>query len=242
MREINKYYLNEIKKIPLLTRKEENEIAQKAFKGDKNAINLLVKSNLRFVITVASKFSSYMDMDDLINEGNMGLMYAATKFDPSNGAKFTTYAVWWIREYIQRAIRETSTGVRFPSGHYQDMKDSKWKFASLDKELKEGDEDSGTLASVIEDNVNPLPEDVYIESEFENHMNEMVENSLNEKQRTVIEMRYGLSGNEPKSLSKIGEELGYTKEGIRNIEIKSLRILRNRCIQNKDVFDEIYAA
>ena len=129
------FYMKEIESIPLLTAVEEKALATKAFSGDKIAQNKLVKSNLRFVVKIAKSYKGY-EVEDLINEGNIGLMKAAEKFNPECGTKFITYAVWWIKAYIQKSIRETATGIKFPSSKYKEMNNPKWKFSSLNKEVK----------------------------------------------------------------------------------------------------------
>ena len=107
--EVIDYYLNEIKKIPLLTPSEELELAKKAKNGDISAKEKIVKSNLRFVITIAKKYQNHgLDLEDLISEGNIGLLIAIEKFEPSKGYKFISYAVWWIRQSITRSIRAGS--------------------------------------------------------------------------------------------------------------------------------------
>ncbi len=108
-------YLKEINKIPLLSRDEENELAVKAKNGDKAAKNKIVTSNLRFVVNVAKKYQNHgLDMTDLISEGNIGLMTAIEKFDVSKGYHFISYAVWWIRQSILKAICEKSRAIRLP--------------------------------------------------------------------------------------------------------------------------------
>lgn len=109
------YYLNEISKIPLLTRKEEEELAIKAKNGDNEAKEKLIKANLRFVVMVAKKYKNQgIPLADLINEGNIGLLTAIAKFDPSLGYHFISYAVWWIRQAILKYICEKSRIIRLP--------------------------------------------------------------------------------------------------------------------------------
>lgn len=106
-------YLNEISRIPLLTRDEESLLLQKVSIGDKAALNHLVKANLRFVIRVANLYKGQgLDLNDLINEGNLGLMEAAVRWDPSKNLKFISYAVWWVRQNIIKAINEKARLVR----------------------------------------------------------------------------------------------------------------------------------
>lgn len=109
-------YLKEINKIPLLTAEQETKLALKAKSGDKAARNAIVNANLRFVITVAKKYlKSGLEFEDLISEGNIGLLTAVDKFDPTKGYKFISYAVWWIRQSILKAICEKSRAIRLPS-------------------------------------------------------------------------------------------------------------------------------
>lgn len=242
MGSISKTYLNEIKNIPLLSREEEKIIAEKAFAGDIQAQQKLVRANLRFVIKIAAKYSSYMDIEDLVNEGNLGLMYAAGKFNPANGAKFSTYAVWWIREYIQKAIRETAKGVKFPAAKYTEMSDPKWNFASLDKETETFADEKTTLASLIKDDKNPTPYEIMFVKETERQLSEAMADSLSEKEQMVIDLRFGLNGGKAMSLAEIGKEMGCTKERIRQIEVRSLERLRNSCRKlGKDIFDNLAA-
>ncbi len=108
-------YLKEINKIPLLTNEEETELAILAANGDKNAKNKIVSANLRFVVTVAKKYQNHgIDLADLISEGNMGLLRAIEHFDVSKGYHFISYAVWWIRQAILKAIYEKSRAIRLP--------------------------------------------------------------------------------------------------------------------------------
>jgi RNA polymerase primary sigma factor len=108
-------YLKEINRIPLLTREEEDKISRRAVTGDKEAQNILIQSNLRFVVNVAKKYQNQgLPLDDLINEGNIGLINAINKFDPDKGYHFISYAVWWIRQSILKAICEKSRMIRLP--------------------------------------------------------------------------------------------------------------------------------
>lgn len=108
-------YLKEINKIPLLSREEETELAEKAKAGDKIAKDKIVKANLRFVVNVAKKYQNHgLDLTDLISEGNIGLLNAIEKFDPAKGYHFISYAVWWIRQSILKAVCEKSRAIRLP--------------------------------------------------------------------------------------------------------------------------------
>jgi len=108
-------YLKEINKIPLLTREEEDDIARKAVKGDQAAKDKLVRANLRFVVNVSKKYQNQgLPLDDLISEGNIGLINAIEKYDPDKGYHFISYAVWWIRQAILKAVYEKSRMIRLP--------------------------------------------------------------------------------------------------------------------------------
>lgn len=108
-------YLKEINKIPLLTREEEVELCEKARKGDKAAKDKIIKANLRFVVKVAKKYQNHgLDLTDLISEGNIGLINAIEKFEPSRGYHFISYAVWWINQSILKAVSEKSRAIRLP--------------------------------------------------------------------------------------------------------------------------------
>lgn len=230
MTKINSYYLSEIDKIPLLTLEEEKALATKAFRGDKSAQKKLVEHNLRFVVKIANQYQGYMDVEDLINEGNMGLMHAAEKFDPATGNKFSTYAVWWIKAYIQKAIRETSTGIRFPANKFDEMKKSKWNIASLDKKIRNDDEGT-TLVSFLSDDRVIDPEDAYWEQETSAQLKKLIK-SLSKNEQTVLIKRFGLDGNEPMSLSEIGTLMRYSKERIRQLEKRALIELKKNLIRS----------
>ncbi|MFH1459207.1 MAG: sigma-70 family RNA polymerase sigma factor [Candidatus Omnitrophota bacterium] len=122
-------YLKDIKNIPLLTPEEELKISKKAKRGDVNARKLMIRSNLRLVVNIAKKYSFLgVPITDLIEEGNLGLMRSVQKFDPQKGYRFSTYAAWWIRQYITRAIANQSKTIRVPV--YLTETITKWKKAS----------------------------------------------------------------------------------------------------------------
>lgn len=219
----NTIYLNEISKIPQLTSEEEKVLATKAYSGDKSAKKKLIESNLRFVVKIANEYLGYMDLEDLINEGNIGLIHAAEKFNPSTGNKFITYAVWWIRAYIQKAIRETSTGVKFPSNKFDEMKKSKWKITSLDSPIKTDEET--TLLECLQDDYLMTPETEFFQKELMAHLKNFIK-MLKPNEQSVIIKRYGLDGKVPMKLSEIGSLMGYSKERIRQLENRALAQLK----------------
>jgi len=120
--EVLAMYLKEINKIPLLTREEENELALKAKNGDKSAKTKIVNANLRFVVNVAKKYQNHgLDLTDLISEGNIGLLTAIDKFEPEKGYHFISYAVWWIRQSILKAVNEKSRAIRLPLNRVNEL-------------------------------------------------------------------------------------------------------------------------
>lgn len=142
-------YLKEINKIPLLTREEENELALKAKNGDTVAKNKIVNANLRFVITVAKKYQNHgLNLTDLISEGNLGLLTAIEKFDTTKGYHFISYAVWWIRQSILKAICEKSRMIRLPLNRANELVQIEKAKKSISKNMSE-EEEIREIASML---------------------------------------------------------------------------------------------
>lgn len=262
--EVLSTYLKAIDKIPLLTYEEEYDLAVKAKNGDKKARERLINSNLRFVVSVAKKFRGQgIPLEDLINEGNIGLMTAVDKFEPEKGYHFISYAVWWVRQAILKALAEQSRPVRLPlnrsneliqivraknellkSGENSDpsaediaektglernlvksLMDITREMISFDSPIKGDEEGDSSYFDFVEDKSQTPEEDVV------NHMMEKDVRSLlgvlGDKERDIIEKRYGFNGREPMSLKAIGDEYNLTKERIRQIEKSALEKLRN---------------
>ncbi len=226
MNKMNDYYYCDISKVPLLTLEEEKTLATKAFSGDKAAQDKLVEANLRFVVSIANKYAGLMELDDLIDEGNLGLMHAAEKYDPSSKARFATYAAWWIKAYIQKAIRETSTGIKFPSNKYEEMKKPEWKLLSLDKTLSSSEDSTTSLSDFIFDDKVDDVEEEYCKKALASDLRTSL-NILDDRAKTVLIKRFGLDGAEPLSLSQLGVLMNLTRESIRQIEKKALSTLKN---------------
>lgn len=254
-------YLKEINKIPLMTREEEDQYARLAAQGDKLAKEKLVKANLRFVVNVAKKYQNQgLPLADLISEGNIGLLHAIERFDVSKGYHFISYAVWWIRQAILKAICEKSRPIRLPlnranelvqiekakkiinesmseddeeheiarmlnmePSHVRDLVTVSRDFVSLDAPIYD-DRESGSLVDMVDSSAYKGPEDTIIELALRDDINRVLK-TLTEKERKIIEMRFGLNNHKPLSLKEIGEEFNLTKERIRQIEKAVLKRL-----------------
>ena len=262
--EVLSSYLKAIDKIPLLTYDEEYEIALKAKNGDKKAREKLINANLRFVVSVAKKFRGQgMPLEDLINEGNIGLMTAVDKFEPEKGYHFISYAVWWVRQAILKALAEQSRPVRLPLNrsneliqivrakndliHNKGISDPSVDeiaaasgldvtlvknllevtrdMISFDSPIKGDEEGDSSYFDFVEDKTQS-PEDDVVNHMMEKDVRGLL-SVLGDKERDIIEKRYGFNGNEPMSLKAIGDEYNLTKERIRQIEKAALQKLRN---------------
>ena len=255
-------YLKEINRIPLMTREEEEIIARKAAEGDPASRKRLIEANLRFVVNVAKKYQNQgLPLIDLINEGNIGLMNAIEKYDVYRGYHFISYAVWWIKQSILKAICEKSRTVRLPLNRANELlqiqkaqrvvmhdtgdeptmeelgeitqMDPKLigDLLSISKEMVSldapvfGDPSNSTVGDFIEDNYRSA-DDIVMEKSLRDDINDALA-MLTEKERDIIEMRYGLNGAIPMSLKEIGELYNLTKERIRQIEKKALERMKN---------------
>lgn len=254
-------YLKEISRFPQLTAEEEQELGGRVQAGDEDAFRKLIESNLRFVVAMAKKYArSGYPMHELINEGNLGLIEAASRFDPARGVRFITYASWWIRQAILAAIAHHGGVFRIPPKLKHELYRFETKVAHLTQELgrrpsieeisrkldmKEedvvgmmegtptevslsapiGEETEMRLEDIIEDvNVTPVDE-LLIAQSFEEELQDLL-HQLDEKERLIIERRFGLGGREPQTLAEIGIDLNLSRERIRQIEERALNKLR----------------
>ncbi len=216
-------YLKEVERIPLLTREQEYELAVKAKNGDSMARAKLVESNSRFVISVAKQFQGRgLPLSDLISEGNIGLIIAIDKFEPETGNHFISYAIWWIRQSILKALNDKARMVRLPANKIKDADIYGIDVTSLDAPIND-DEDS-YLGDVIQSSEDG-PEDSVMEQSLSEAIDKAL-SSFDEKERDIIIKRFGLHDTEPMSLQEIGSLYGVTKERIRQIEKKVLSSMR----------------
>lgn len=261
-------YLKEINNIPLLTPEEEKECAFLATKGDKKAKQKLIDSNLRFVVKIAKKYrNNGLSFSDLISEGNIGLMLAADKFDPSKGFRFISYAVWWIKQTILKAISEKSKLIRLPVNRINELSrieaEHEKKGATVGEIATAMNIDAPTLTAMLnvsqkplsfdepikrgeetvvgellKDETHPSPETDVLNQSLKDEIQTML-STLSNREAEILKYRFGLAGEEPHSLLEVGMEFNLTKERIRQIEKKSIEKLK-RVAKNRGL--EYYVA
>ena len=261
-------YLKEIGKIPLLTAEQEIELAKRIEAGDQSAKDELIRANLRLVVSIAGHYNNRgMLYLDLIQEGNMGLIKAADKFDYSKGFKFSTYATWWIRQSITRALADQARTIRIPvhmvetinrlirtsrqlmqeygrepstaeiaaamhlsESRVQEIIKIAQDPVSLETPI--GEEEDSHLGDFIADDTTPAPAEAAFYSLQREQLMEVLD-TLTEREKMVLCLRYGLDGGRSYTLEEVGEKFNVTRERIRQIEAKALRKLRsNRQIKN----------
>ena len=251
-------YLREIRDDSLLSAAEECSLAVAIKAGDKDARSRMIRANLRLVVKIARDYAGRgMLLDDLIGEGNLGLIRAAEDFDPRFGTRFSTYASYWIKQAIRHALTNTTATIRLPA-HMVTLL-SKWRKAerSLTRELGQaptfdqiavtlglsdaqrdlverarrasqlrlegGDEESGwTPDDASDDREGP---DAAIEADDERrHLLRRLDR-LDDRERTIVSLRFGLEGNSPMTLKEVGRRLGVTREWVRKIEVRAVKKL-----------------
>ena len=261
-------YLHEIGKIPLLTAEEEIILAKRMEKGEKEAAQLLITANLRLVVSVAKKYAKHgLELLDLIQEGNIGLMKAVEKFDYKRGFKFSTYATWWIRQAITRAIADQARTIRIPVHMIETINKYNKVNAILTAKLgrKPTDEEVAAemgvephkIPEIIKINQNPSSLSTPIGEEKDNQLQDMIPDTsslspeeiatseylrdqitevlheLQDRERRVLALRFGLEDGINRTLEEVGKEFGVTRERIRQIEAKALRKLKEKSLEKQ---------
>ncbi len=255
-------YLKEIGKVPLLTAEEEMELAVKMEEGDEAAKKRLSEANLRLVVSIAKRYVGRgMQFLDLIQEGNLGLIKAVEKFDYRKGYKFSTYATWWIRQAITRAIADQARTIRIPVHMVETINKlirvqrqllqeygreplpeeiAKEMHMPLDRvreiqkiaqepvslETPIGEEEDSHLGDFIQDDHIPVPAEQAAYTLLKEQINEVLD-TLTERERNVLKLRFGLDNGRGRTLEEVGREFNVTRERIRQIEAKALRKLRH---------------
>lgn len=254
-------YLSEIGFSPLLTADEEKHFSRLALAGDEKARRRMIESNLRLVVKIARRYLHRgLSLLDLIEEGNLGLMRAVEKFDPERGFRFSTYATWWIRQTMERAIMNQTRTIRLPihvvkelniylraareltqrldhepsAEEIAEMLDKpaeevsrmlglNEKITSMDAPL--GPDSDGSFADTIADEAACDPSDLLQDQDVIEGVVQWLE-QLSEKQREVVARRFGLLGHEIATLEEVGQEIGLTRERVRQIQVEALKRLR----------------
>ena len=263
---VNEYFKHLGKITQDIDREEMSRLWKLAKKGDKDAKNKIMEMNLRLVIPTAKRLHRPgMELMDVIEEGNLGLMQAIDKFEPEKGYRFSTYAIYWIEQYIRKYIEEQSGSIKIPSHAWgnlkrwfrvwNELKEANGRDPSLNEMAAElnlsarqvksvmdtlsaakgvdsltalvHDEDETTLEDLISDDGKGNPHDVFLKNENQNSIKKSMED-LNDRDRQVVIMRYGLDDNEPKTLGEVAEILGLSRERVRQIEERAVNTLRKK--------------
>src|SRR5919205_538425 len=216
-------FLNEIGRHRLLTPSEEIDLAKRIERGDLAAKDRMINANLRLVVSIAKKYQgSELTLLDLIQEGILGLIRAVEKFDWRRGYRFSTYATWWIRQAVERGMDAKARTIKLPINLVRTQRRVARAEHALTMRLDRplGEEDDAAFGDLLPSD-GPAPEDVVHISLREQALRRALED-LPERERTVVALRYGIDGGEPRALREIGRQLGITPERVRQIESKAL--------------------
>jgi RNA polymerase primary sigma factor len=253
-------YLREINETPVLNADEEKRLAYRIQEGDNSARDHMVRANLRLVVSLARKFTANgLTLADLIAEGNLGLLRAVEAYDPTMNTRFSTYAAYWIRQAMKRAVINTARTIRVPAYMAQllsewrraaarleeelgrppseleiatHMKLPKKKFSIIKKALRiyqsvpqgGSGEDEPTLDELLSDQGAQAPSTTVAHSDELRQVLHLLD-QLDEREATVLRLRFGLNGADPQTFQQIGDQLGLTRERVRQIERDSLKKL-----------------
>jgi RNA polymerase primary sigma factor len=254
-------FLKDIGKVDLLTAAQEIELAKRIERGDHGAKQEMVEANLRLVVSIAKRYRNQgLPFLDLIQEGTIGLVRAAEKFDYRKGFKFSTYATWWIRQAVARALADKARTIRMPvhvveklnkiaraerklraelgrepfsfeigkeleltTDEVEQIRRSAQTPVSLEKPV--GDEEESEFGHFLTDESEPLPDEA-AEVTMRREALRSILGALSPRERQVLELRYGLDGQQPRTLDEVGRAFNVTRERIRQIEHQSLKKLR----------------
>ncbi len=273
LNDVTQIYLNEIGINPLLTAQEEADLARRVRKGDFKARQTMIERNLRLVVNIAKHYLNRgIPLLDLVEEGNLGLMHALEKFDPERGFRFSTYATWWIRQNIERAIMNQSRTIRLPvhvvkelnqvlraqrqaeasgkqSPRLEEIAQKLERPVDEVREILSLSEHTASLDAPLDIDPNlsigeSLADDQALSPELSIHTAEVEAlirewiGQLSEKQRLVIQYRYGLDDVEVLTLEDLAAQLGLTRERVRQIQLEALAQLR-RILKRRGVSREV---
>jgi RNA polymerase primary sigma factor len=252
-------YLHDISRLPRLTPEQELALGQRIAQGDDEALRIMVESNLRLVVSVAKRYRNEgLSLLDLVQEGNIGLIRAAKKFDYTRGHRFSTYAIWWIRQAVTRAIANQGQTIRVPVHITEGMS----RLHRLERQIEQegdteaaaalaeadvpsdrvvemvrlvqqplsleravGDENDATLAEAVEDSDAVSPLQAAENSMLRDRLSGLI-GALPDRERKVLELRYGLTDGRPRTLKEVSGAFGLTRERIRQLETAALTHLR----------------
>ena len=259
-------YLSRARRHKILSRREEAVLSARIQEGDETAWEELVQCNLRLVISIARQYIGRgLDFADLIQEGNLGLMRAARGFDAAFGNKFSTYATWWIKQSIGRALSNKASLIRVPihSASQERSLNAARSYlqttigrepsieelsafvgkseqevtnvltackAVISYDIPVSSEEEGALCELLADETETNTEELFMEDALKDSVHDLLE-TLTERERHVLGRRYGLDGDRCATLEEIGEEVGVTRERVRQIQSTALRKLRSRAIE-----------
>ncbi|MDC0504485.1 RNA polymerase sigma factor RpoD/SigA [Verrucomicrobiales bacterium] len=263
-------YCREIAETPLLTRAQEVKLAARIKRGDEKARSHMIKANLRLVVKIAQDYSNLgLPLGDLISEGNIGLMKAVERFDPKKGGKLSTYAAWWIKQCMKRALANQGRTIRLPvhmkekiskmnriAGHLTEelgrepsveeiseftgipthkltaLMEAAMRPASLDAPMGE-DDSRMTFGETVKDDAIVSPDDTTSGADMVEQLGELL-GELDERERRIIDLRFGLGGRRSRTLVEVGKEFGVTRERIRQLQNVALTKMRRALSRMED--------
>jgi len=254
-------YLRDIGRIPLLTRDQERSLGRRIRSGDKSAVHELVQANLRFVVSIAKRYMNRgIPLADMVTEGNLGLYEAARRFDERKDCAFISYAVWWIRRNLNKALAEQVHLIQYPHSRKETLRDVCRAEEKLEKKLEreptieeiagaigktsseiqeamasvraysmvtdyEDPERESPLNRIANDELGLAPDLGLEDEEMTSHVRDAVE-SLSQREELILNLYFGLTGEEPYTLSEIGDKLHLSKERVRQLKDRALLRLR----------------
>ena len=224
---VNEKYIEEIVQEQLLSNEEEQALAAKIKLGDAKALEKLTKANLKFVVSLAHHYKNQgLGEDDLVSEGNIGMMHAAQKFDGTKGIRFVSYAAPYIRKAMEEAIKEQTALYKLPKDEKSKFERKRTHAISIDQPIPVGSSNNFTLQHVLENEDAPQA-DEHLNKELLNFEIQKGLNELNEREKRIIIAIYGLNGTHY-TMAEIAENMGLKRDRVRQIRNKALRKLHKK--------------